>query len=91
MTIPTFAGIAAENLAYADRLDEAAAEIEVPMGAATDTFIEPFALSGRGLVRFLQRRHAEAEADLRASWPCATPAAGRRPVRHAGGCAWRRC
>ncbi|MBB4663781.1 ATP-binding protein [Conexibacter arvalis] len=65
LTTTAIAAIVAENLVHLDRLDEAAAEIDVDMGAARDTYIEPFALTTRGYVRFLQRRFDEAEADLR--------------------------
>lgn len=64
-TVPALSAILAENLVELDRLDEAAAEIDVDLGAATGTFIEPFALTIRGRVRFLLRRFDEAEADLR--------------------------
>jgi DNA-binding CsgD family transcriptional regulator len=65
LTIKALAAIVAENLVHLDRIDEAAAAIDVEMGAAADTYIEPFALTTRGYVRFLQRRFEEAEADLR--------------------------
>jgi DNA-binding CsgD family transcriptional regulator len=65
LTIKAIAAIAAENLIHLDKLDEAAAEIDVDMGGARETYIEPFALTTRGYVRFLQRRFEEAEADLR--------------------------
>ena len=55
----------AENLVELDRLEEAAAEIDVDLGAAAGTFIEPFVLTIRGRVRLLLRRFDEAEADLR--------------------------
>lgn len=64
-TVPALSAILAENLVELDRLDEAAAEIDVDLGAAAGTFIEPFALTIRGRVRFLLRRFDEAEADLR--------------------------
>ncbi|MDA0183102.1 LuxR C-terminal-related transcriptional regulator [Solirubrobacter phytolaccae] len=64
-TVPALSAILAENLVELDRLEEAAAEIDVDLGAAAGTFIEPFALTIRGRVRFLLRRHDEAEADLR--------------------------
>ncbi len=65
ITIPALAAITAENLIQLDRLDEALALIDVPLGPATDTYIEPFALTTRGYARFLAGRHDEAEADLR--------------------------
>ncbi|RKQ91634.1 regulatory LuxR family protein [Solirubrobacter pauli] len=64
-TVPALSAILAENLVELDRLDEAAAEIDVDLGAAAGTFIEPFALTIRGRVRFLLRRFDEAETDLR--------------------------
>lgn len=64
-TVPALSAILAENLVELDRLDEAAAEIDVDLGAAAGTFIEPFALTIRGRVRFLLRRFDEAESDLR--------------------------
>src|SRR5690606_13462984 len=36
-----------------------------PLGAAADTFVEPFALTARGYVRMMNGRLAEAERDLR--------------------------
>jgi DNA-binding CsgD family transcriptional regulator len=64
-TVPALSAILAENLVELDRLEEAAAEIDVDLGAAAGTFIEPFALTIRGRVRFLLRRFDEAETDLR--------------------------
>ena len=65
LTIPALAAITAENLIHLGQLDAAAAEIDQDVGGAVDTFIEPFALTTRGYLRFLLGRHAEAEADLR--------------------------
>lgn len=65
LTIPALAAITAENLIHLGQLEAAAVEIDHDIGAATDTFIEPFALTTRGYLRFLMGRHAEAEADLR--------------------------
>jgi len=57
--------VLAENLVELDRLEEAAAEVDVDLGPAEGTFIEPFVLTIRGRVRLLLRRIDEAEADLR--------------------------
>lgn len=65
VTIPALAAITAENLVLLDRLDDAAATVDVPLGASEGTFIEPFVRSSRGLVRALLRRTAEAEEDFR--------------------------
>lgn len=65
LTIPALAAITAENLIHLGQLDAAAAEIDQDLGGAVETFIEPFALTTRGYLRFLLGRHAEAEADLR--------------------------
>jgi DNA-binding CsgD family transcriptional regulator len=64
-TAPALSAIVAENLVQLDRLDEAAAEVDVDLGPAEGTFIEPFVLTIRGRVRLLLRRLDEAEADLR--------------------------
>ncbi len=64
-TAPALSAILAENLVELDRIEEAAAEVDVDLGAAAGTFIEPFVLTIRGRVRFLLRRFDEAEADLR--------------------------
>jgi DNA-binding CsgD family transcriptional regulator len=65
VTIPALAAITAENLVLLDRLEEAAATVDVPLGPAEGTFIEPFVLSARGLVRQGLRRTEDAEADYR--------------------------
>ena len=64
-TAPALSAILAENLVQLDRLEEAAAEVDVDLGPAEGTFIEPFVLTIRGRVRLLLRRLDEAEADLR--------------------------
>ncbi len=64
-TVPALSAVLAENLVELDRLEEAAAEIDVDLGPAEGTFIEPFVLTIRGRVRLLLRRFGEAEADLR--------------------------
>jgi DNA-binding CsgD family transcriptional regulator len=65
LTITAIAAIAAENLVGLDQIERAAQLIDVDFGPARDTFIEPFALTIRGYVRYLLRRFDEAEADLR--------------------------
>jgi DNA-binding CsgD family transcriptional regulator len=65
LTITAIAAIAAENLVQIEQLERAAELIDVDFGPARDTFIEPFALTIRGYVRYLLRRFDEAEADLR--------------------------
>ncbi len=64
-TVPALSAALAENLIELDKLEEAAAEVDVDLGAAAHTFIEPFVLTARGRVRFLLRRLDEAETDLR--------------------------
>ena len=64
-TVPALSAVLAENLIELDKLEEAAAEVDVDLGAAAHTFIEPFVLTTRGRVRFLLRRLDEAETDLR--------------------------
>ncbi|WP_164983987.1 LuxR family transcriptional regulator [Cellulomonas endophytica] len=65
LTIPALAAIAAENLAHLNRLDEAAQHIDRGFGPAENTYMEPFTISARALVRLLVGRHEAAEADLR--------------------------
>lgn len=65
VTAPALAAITAENLLLLDRAEEAAATVDVPVGAAEGTFVEPFVRSARGLVRAYTRRLAEAEEDFR--------------------------
>jgi DNA-binding CsgD family transcriptional regulator len=65
LTVPVAAAVAVENLVHRDRLDDAAAVMELPLGAAEHTFMEPFALTARGYLRLVQGRLDEAEADLR--------------------------
>ncbi len=43
--------VIAENLVLLDRIPEAEALMDAPLGAAENTFVEPFALSARGLTR----------------------------------------
>lgn len=57
--------VVAENLVLLDRVDEAAALMDQPFGAAEQTFVEVFALTARGLTRTRIGRTAEAERDLR--------------------------
>lgn len=64
-TVPALSAVLAENLVELDKLEEAAAEVDIDLGAAAGTFIEPFVLTIRGRVRFLLRRLEEAETDLR--------------------------
>lgn len=65
VTVPALAAITAENLLLLDRIEEAAATVDGPLGGAEGTFIEPFVRSSRGLVRAYLRRSAEAEDDFR--------------------------
>jgi hypothetical protein len=66
VTIAAFAAVAAELLVERDRLDEAAAIVDaLDAGAIADTVSGAFAISARALVRSLQDRHADAEADAR--------------------------
>jgi DNA-binding CsgD family transcriptional regulator len=65
VTEPALAAITAENLLLLDRIDEAAAVVDGPLGGSAGTFIEPFVRSSRGLVRAYLRRSAEAEEDFR--------------------------
>lgn len=66
VTTPALAAITAENLVLLDRLDDAAAVLDsTPLDATSGTFIEPYVLSARALVRAGQRRTEEAEDDLR--------------------------
>lgn len=65
VTVPALAAITAENLLLLDRVADAAAVVDVPLGGAEGTFIEPFVRSSRGLVRAYLRRSAEAEDDFR--------------------------
>lgn len=65
VTEPALAAITAENLLLLDRIDEAAAVVDGPLGGCEGTFIEPFVRSSRGLVRAYLRRGADAENDFR--------------------------
>lgn len=65
LTIPALTAITAENLIHLRQWEAAAVEIDQDVGGAAETFIEPFALTTRGYLRFLLGRHVEAEADLR--------------------------
>ncbi len=65
VTVGALAAIAAEALIESDDLDEAAKLFDAPMDAVVDTVAEPFALSARGMVRYLQRDVEAAEADFR--------------------------
>lgn len=65
VTAPALAAITAENLLLLDRVADAAAVVDVPLGAAEGTFVEPFVRSARGLIRAHLRRGADAEEDLR--------------------------
>ncbi len=65
MSIAAVAGSVAENLVLLDRAEEAAELLDRPLGAAEDTFVEVFALTARGLARWMAGRAQEAEADLR--------------------------
>lgn len=65
LTIPALTAITAENLIHLGQWEAAAVEVDQDFGGAVETFIEPFALTTRGYLRFLLGRHAEAEADLR--------------------------
>lgn len=65
LTVPALAAILAENLLACDRLEEALAQIDVPLEHVADTYVEPFALSARALARFDARRLEESEEDLR--------------------------
>jgi DNA-binding CsgD family transcriptional regulator len=65
LTVPALAAITAENLIHLGKHQEAAELIDIPLGLAVDTYLEPFALTTRGYVRHLLGRHAEAEVDLR--------------------------
>ena len=57
--------IMAENMVLLDRVAEADALLDEPLGAAEHTFVEPFALTARGYVRMMNGRPEEAERDLR--------------------------
>ena len=81
----------AENLIELDKLEEAAAEVDVDLGAAAHTFIEPFVLTTRGRVRFLLRRLDEAETDLRRVVAFCDARTGQRRTRCSGGSGSRRC
>jgi DNA-binding CsgD family transcriptional regulator len=65
VTVGALAAIAAEALVEADELEDAARIFELPMDAVEGTIAEPFAVSARGLVRFLQRNTDAAETDFR--------------------------
>ncbi|MTD45825.1 AAA family ATPase [Conexibacter sp. W3-3-2] len=65
LTVPALAAILAEDLVHLDRLDEALTHIDVPLTEVEGTYVEPFALSSRALVRLVARRWDEAERDLR--------------------------
>lgn len=65
ISVWSLTSIMAENLVLLDRLDEADALLDEPLGVAEDTFVEPFALSARGFTRMLNGRSEEAERDLR--------------------------
>ncbi|WP_026909844.1 helix-turn-helix transcriptional regulator [Patulibacter minatonensis] len=65
VTAPALAAITAENLVLLDRTEDAASTVDVPLGAAEGTYVEPYVLSARALVRAHLRRTADAEADLR--------------------------
>lgn len=67
VTVPALAAITAENLVLLDKVEEAAAIVDVPLGACEGTFIEPFVRSARGLVRSHVRRATDAEEDFRAT------------------------
>lgn len=61
-----FTAVTAELQLEADRLDDAAATVAALDAApASATIAGPFAISARGLVRFVQERRADAEADWR--------------------------
>ncbi len=65
VSVWSLTSIMAENMVLLDRVAEADALLDGPLGAAEHTFVEPFALSARGLVRLLNGRLEEAERDLR--------------------------
>lgn len=65
ISVWSLTSIMAENLVLLDRLDEADALLDEPLGAAEGTFVEPFALTARGYVRMLSGRTEESERDLR--------------------------
>ncbi len=61
-----FTAIVAELQLEADRLDDADATVAtLDTAGASATIAGPFAVSARGLVRYMQDRRAEAEADWR--------------------------
>lgn len=73
-----FTAITAELLVEADRLDDADAVVAaLDVSAASATISGPFAISARGLVRCVQGRREEAEAD----WRLALDLLGRRGWR----------
>ncbi len=65
VSVAAVAAIVAENLVLLDRHAEAAELMELPLGAVRDTFVEPFALTARGLTRMMTGHHEDAEVDLR--------------------------
>ncbi len=91
LTITAIAAVTAENLIQLDELERAAELIDVDFGPARDTYIEPFALTTRGYVRFLQRRFEEAEADLRRTVELCDARGWKSPHRRCSGCGWPSC
>ncbi|MBB4664751.1 AAA family ATPase [Conexibacter arvalis] len=65
VSVAAVAAIVAESLVLLDRVEEAEAVIDRPLGAAEGTFVEVFALTARGMTRAAAERHGEAERDLR--------------------------
>lgn len=65
ISVWSLTSIMAENMVLLDRIAEADALLDEPLGAAEGTFVEPFALTARGYVRMLNGRTEEAERDLR--------------------------
>jgi DNA-binding CsgD family transcriptional regulator len=65
MTIGAFGAIVAELLVELDRIDDAARVVDALDPEVDETVAGPFAVTARGLVRWVQQRRELAEADLR--------------------------
>lgn len=80
VTIPALAAITAENLVLMDRAREADELVSVSTAAIEGTFILPFFLPARGFVHAALHRHAQAEADFRATLDIAETRGWRAPL-----------
>lgn len=65
ISVWSLTSIMAENMVLLGRVAEADELLDEPLGAAADTFVEPFALTARGFTRMMNGRLEEAERDLR--------------------------